>query len=414
MRYGLIGEKLAHSHSPRLHALLGDTGYTLCPMPPEALDAFLTERDFLGLNVTIPYKRAVMPYCAELSDTARAIGSVNTIVRRPDGTLYGDNTDAFGFANMAAATGISFARQKALVLGSGGTSRTACHVVSQAGGQAAVISRTGENGYDTLHKHTDATVLINTTPVGMYPAVDASPVDLALFPKLAAVLDVVYNPLRTRLLQQAEALHIPHAGGLTMLVWQAVRARELFDGTPVPDTLARGAEQTLRREVSNLVLVGMPGSGKTTVGRRCAKALGMTAVDTDGEIERRTGRHPSEIITADGEAAFRAVEAEVIADLGVQRGLVISTGGGAVLREENRLHLRMNGVVAYLKRPLERLSTGSRPLSQSPGALQALLAARGPIYEAMADFAVRNDGSMAGCVQQVLEGFDEAFCDQRA
>jgi shikimate dehydrogenase len=409
MRNGLIGETLAHSHSPRLHALLGDADYALCPLPPDRLAAFLTKRDFLGLNVTIPYKRDVMPYCAELSDTARAIGSVNTIVKRADGTLFGDNTDAFGFARMAAAAGISFTGRKALVLGSGGTSRTACHVVRQAGGQAVVISRTGENGYDTLQHHADAAVIINTTPVGMYPAVDASPVDLAMFPNLVAVLDVVYNPLRTKLLQQAAALGLPHAGGLTMLTWQAVRARELFDGVPVSDSLATDAQHALRREVSNLVLVGMPGSGKTTVGRRCARALGLTAVDTDAEITRRTGKHPKDIITMDGEAAFRALEAEVIADLGSRRGLVISTGGGAVLRAENRLHLRMNGVVAYLSRPLDRLSTGGRPLSQIPGALQSLLETRQPLYEAAADYTVRNDGTLAGCVRQVLEGFDEAF-----
>jgi shikimate dehydrogenase len=235
-----------------------------------------------------------------------------------------------------------------------------------------------------------------------------------MFPRLAAVLDVVYNPLRTRLLQQAEALGIPHAGGLTMLVWQAVRARALFDGAPVTDAAAYAAEATLRREISNLVLVGMPGSGKTTIGRRCAKALKMTPVDTDAEIERKTGRRPAEIITKDGEATFRAVEAEVIAELGMRRGLVISTGGGAVLRDDNRAHLRMNGVVAYLNRPLDRLSTGGRPLSQSPGALQQLLTVRGPLYEAVADFTVRNEGTLADCVLNVLEGFHETFRDQRA
>ncbi len=414
MRYGLIGETLGHSHSPRLHALLGDADYALCPLPPEALPAFLQAGEFLGLNVTIPYKRDVIPYCAALSDTARAIGSVNTLVKRADGTLYGDNTDAYGFAKMAEAAGVRFTGQKVLVLGSGGTSRTACYVVSQAGGQPVVISRSGDNGYDSLPGHADATVLVNTTPVGMYPAVDGQPVDLERLPRLAAVLDVVYNPLRTRLLQQAVAFGIPHAGGLTMLAWQAARARELFDGAPVPEAAVRSAEATLRREVSNLVLVGMPGSGKTTVGRRCAKALGMTAVDTDAEIERKTGRRPAAIITEDGEAAFRAIEAEVIAELGKQRGLVIATGGGAVLAQANRLNLRMNGVVAYLNRPLGRLSTGGRPLSQSPGALERLLAVRGPIYEAMADFTVRNDGTLAGCAQRVLEGFHEVFRDQRA
>ena len=411
MRYGLIGERLGHSHSPRLHALLGDADYALCPMPPEALPAFLAARDFCGINVTIPYKRDVMAACDALGDTARAIGSVNTIVKRADGSLYGDNTDAYGFAKMAQAAGVTFAGKKVLVLGSGGTGRTACHVVRQAGGQVVVISRTGENSYESLKGHTDAQVLINTTPVGMYPKVDEAPVDLAMFPSLTAVLDVVYNPLRTKLLQQAQARGIPCAGGLAMLVWQAVRARELFDGVPVADALARNAGATLRREVSNLVLVGMPGSGKTTVGRRCAAMLGMQAVDTDVEIERRAGKHPKAIITEDGEAAFRALETDVVAELGSRHGLVIATGGGAVLRPENRLHLRMNSVVAHITRPLERLSTGGRPLSQSPGALAQLLAEREPIYRAVADFTVANDATFAACARKVLEGFDEAFRD---
>ena len=409
MRYGLIGETLKHSHSPRLHALLGDESYTLVPVAPDALHALITAGDFDGLNVTIPYKRAVIPYCAALSETARAIGSVNTLIRRADGTLFGDNTDAFGFAKMAETAGITFYGKKVLVLGSGGTSLTACHVVTKAGGEAVVISREGEHTYAHLDRHADAAVIVNATPVGMYPNVAASPVDLCLFPHLEGVLDVVYNPMRTKLLQQAETLCIPHAGGLTMLVWQAVRARELFDGKTVPVQTAQAAEAALRRGVSSLVLVGMPGSGKTTVGRRCAKALNLPLIDTDTEIVRRAGKPVAQIFAEDGQAAFRALEAEVIAEFGRQSGLVISTGGGAVLSEQNRLYLRMNGVVARLARPLANLSTGGRPLSTGQDALAAMQEAREPFYAACADFTVTNDQSLDGCVCKVLEGYDEAL-----
>ncbi len=409
MRYGLIGNPLGHSYSPRLHALLGDEGYTLCPLPPEKLDAFLTGRDFLGLNVTIPYKRAVIPYCDVLGETAQAIGSVNTLVKRADGMLLGDNTDAYGFAKMAESAGIDFAGKKTLVLGSGGTSLTACHVVRAAGGEAVVISRHGEDDYEHLDRHADAAILINATPVGMYPAVAATPVDLARFPMLVGVLDVVYNPLRTRLLQQAEELGIPHAGGLSMLVWQAARARALFDGQEQPVQTVLAAELALRREVSNLVIVGMPGSGKTVVGRRCAKALHMPFVDVDSQIVERAGKPIPQIFAEDGEAAFRALEAEVLAACCAKSGQVLSTGGGAVLRQENRRNMRMNGIVVRLMRPLEKLKTEGRPLSTGLTALKHMEKERAPFYRAAADFTVINDHALPDCVHKVLEGYDEAL-----
>lgn len=409
MRYGLIGEKLGHSHSPRLHALLGDSEYSLMPIPREALDAFLTKRDFNGLNVTIPYKRDVIPYCAALGETAKRIGSVNTLVKRADGTLFGDNTDAFGFAKMAEEAGINFKGKKTIVLGSGGTSLTACYVINEAGGEPVVVSRGGENDYCHLDRHTNAAIVVNATPVGMYPNVDASPVDLRLFQKLEGVLDVVYNPLRTRLLQQAEALGIPCAGGLTMLVWQAVRAREMFDGKPVPMEIANTAEITLRREVSNLVIIGMPGSGKTVVGTRCAKALGRTLIDTDVEIVKRAGKAVPQIFGEDGEAAFRALEAEVIAEYGKKCGFVLSTGGGAILREENRQNLRMNSVVVRMMRPLEQLTMEGRPLSKGLEQLRHMEKERAPYYRECADYTVMNDHAIADCVQKVLEGYDEAL-----
>ena len=414
MRYGLIGEKLGHSQSPLLHGLLGDADYMLCPIAPDALDAFLTRRDFLGINVTIPYKRAVIPYLTAMGETAAAIGSVNTVVRREDGTLFGDNTDAFGFAKMAEQAGIAFAGRKVLVLGSGGTGLTACHVVRAAGGNAVVISRHGEEDYAHLARHGDAEIIVNATPVGMYPNVDAAPVDLAAFPRLCGVLDVVYNPRRTRLLQQAEAMGIPHAGGLSMLLWQAVRARALFDGhEPAPEAVAN-AMATLRRDIGNLVVIGMPGSGKTAIGKRCAQQLGLSVMDTDAEIERRAGKTIPQIFQEEGEAAFRALEAEVIAALGGGTGLLLTTGGGAVLREDNRFHLRMNSTVVRITRPVELLHTEGRPLSKSVETLRAMEAAREPYYQACADFTVANQTTKAACVRAILEGYDEAVRHQRA
>ncbi len=411
MRYGLIGETLGHSYSARLHALLGDDNYVLRPVAPGELDSFLEARDFDGLNVTIPYKRAVIPYCAELSGTARAVGSVNTLVKRPDGTLFGDNTDAYGFRKMAGAAGVRFAGKKALVLGSGGTSLTACYVIREAGGTPVVISRGGENDYDHLDRHADAAVIVNATPVGMYPDAAASPVDLTRFPKLEGVLDVIYNPLRTRLMQQAEELRIPHAGGLAMLAWQAARARALFDHAAIPDGRVRAALAALRREKSNLVLVGMPGCGKTTVGRRCAARLGVPFIDVDAEIVKRAGETIPEIFTRGGEAAFRALEAAVIAETGAQGGRVLAAGGGAVLSAVNRANLRMNGAVAWLTRPLNRLATAGRPLSTGTEALARLEKERTPLYRAAADFTVANERTLTECVNRVLEGYDEALRD---
>ena len=411
MRYGLIGETLKHSHSPRLHALLGDPEYTLMPLPREALDSLLTERAFDGLNVTIPYKRDVLTWCAELGETAKRIGSVNTLVKRVDGSLFGDNTDAFGFAKMAERAGIRFAGRKVLVLGSGGTSLTACDVVAQAGGEAIVISRHGENNYECLKRHADADVLVNATPVGMYPNVEGAPVDLRDFPKLTGELDVVYNPLRTRLLQQAEELGIPRVGGLSMLVWQAARARELFDGHPVAEETALAAETTLRREVSHLVLIGMPGCGKTVIGRRGAQVLKRPFVDTDAEIVRRAGKSIPEIFAEEGEAAFRVLEAQIIAELGKSSGSVISTGGGAVLQAENRRNLRMNGIVIRLARPVEKLKTDGRPLSKGPEELRRMERDRAPFYLQAADRTVQNNRTVADCVRKVLEEYDEALRD---
>lgn len=413
-QFGLIGEKLGHSHSKTLHGFLRNYSYELWPMPAEALDGFMRKAEFDGINVTIPYKQAVIPYLSEMGETARMVGSVNTIVKRSDGTLYGDNTDVYGMRVMAKRAGMHFAGQKTLILGSGGTSLTAQAVVRAEGGEAVVISRSGENNYDNLENHADAVYLINTTPVGMYPKVDASPVDLRRLPNLRGVLDVVYNPLRTALLQQAEKLGIPHEGGLCMLVYQAVRACELFTGETVTREQAVQAEKALRKRVTNLVLTGMPGCGKSTIGRLLASELDMPVVDLDAEIEKAANMTIPAIFEKEGEAGFREREAEQVLRFASIGGQVLVTGGGAVKRECNRSHLRMNGHVIQIKRDLDLLPMNGRPLSQSREALETMWQERAPLYADCADRIVDNDSTLKCCVQRIKEEFDEALCAQRS
>ena len=410
MEYGLIGEKLGHSYSAILHGLLAEYDYQLCPMPPEEVDGFMTRRAFKGINVTIPYKKTVIPHLAEMGETARRIGSVNTVVKRADDSLFGDNTDAYGFRCMADSIGADFAGQKVLVLGSGGTSLTACDVVRQAGGTPVVISRSGETTYADLPKHTDAAYLINTTPVGMYPNVHASPVDLTQLPQLKGVLDVIYNPLRTRLLDQAQRLGIPCTGGLKMLVYQAVRACELFTGQPVQPQRAQAAEKQLRAQSINLVLIGMPGCGKSTIGKQLAALTGREAVDTDALIAAEAGMTIPEIFGKEGEAGFRAREKAVIQREALIGGRILITGGGAIKDAENRAALRMGGYVAQISRPLEMLATGGRPLSA--GGLESvrkLQQERAALYADCADAVYANETTPEQCAKAIWEGFDEAL-----
>ncbi len=411
MEYGLIGEKLGHSYSGILHGLLADYDYRLTPMPPEAVDGFMRQADFRGINVTIPYKQTVIPYLAEIGETARLIGSVNTIVKREDGSLYGDNTDAYGFAQMAASIGADFAGKKTLVLGSGGTSLTACAVIRQAGGTPVVVSRSGAVRYEDIPAHADAVYLVNTTPVGMYPDVHKSPVDLTLLPKLEGVLDVIYNPLRTLLLQQAESLGIPCTGGLRMLVYQAVRACELFTGHPVDAMRARTAEAQLRSGTMNLVLVGMPGCGKSTIGSLLAAISGREAIDTDALIVQEAGTTIPEIFAAEGETGFRAREKAILQREALRGGRILITGGGVVKDPQNCQALRMNGYVALLKRPLEMLATGGRPLSAGGmDSLRQLEAERAPLYAACADAVYPNESDPESCAKAIWEGFCENLC----
>ena len=410
MEYGLIGAKLGHSYSVPIHAQLGDYDYRLYERTEAEFIDLLRRRDFKGLNVTIPYKVLAYGRCEALSDAAREVGCVNTLVVRPDGSLYGHNTDIGGFIAMTGRAGVAIAGKKAVILGSGGTSLTARAACRRLGAREIVtVSRKGPVDYDALYRdHADAQVLINTTPVGMYPNNGARPAEISRLPALEGVLDVIYNPNRTALVLDAEARGIPASGGLYMLVAQAREAAELFTGRRIPETETARIHGLLRREALNAVLIGMPGCGKSTVGRALAARMGRPFVDCDGEIERRAGKPIPEIFARDGEAAFRELEAAVIADVCREKGRVIATGGGAVLRGENVRAMRQNGAVLLLERDIASLSMDGRPLSRSLDALREMRQVRGPLYCAAADAAIDNNAAPEDAVARAEEAFYEA------
>ena len=400
MEYGLLGEKLGHSFSPQIHRDLAGYDYQLLPTPPEAVEALFARRAFQGLNVTIPYKRTVMPLCDEIDPRAAAIGAVNTVVNR-NGRLTGYNTDIDGFLYMARRAGVDMAGKKVVILGSGGTSRTARAAAGELGAREIVtVSRRGEDNYQNLSRHADAQVLVNTTPVGMYPNWGQSPVSLESFPALEGVLDVVYNPLRTALLLQAEERGLPRSCGLPMLVAQAKRAAELFTGQNIDDSRAEAVLHGLREQFTSIVLIGMPGCGKTTVGRALAEKLGRTFVDLDEEIVRRAGTSIPEIFAREGEAGFRERESALVREFGERTGLVVSTGGGVVTRRENYIPLKQNGLLLHLRRDPAALPTDGRPLSQAT-APEELWRRRAPLYAAFADGEIDNNGTLAGTLEQI-------------
>ena len=401
--YGLLGEKLGHSFSPRIHALLGDTPYDLYEKAPEELEAFLLQGDLTGMNVTIPYKKTVMPYCAELTDIAARIGSVNMLVRREDGSLLGDNTDYYGFDCLLRHAGIDPAGKKALVLGSGGASLTVQMVLRDRGAaQVIVISRGGEDNYDNLEKHADAQIVVNATPVGMYPKTECAPVDLKRFPVCEAVADLIYNPARTALMQQAEELGITCAGGMVMLVAQAIRSAERFLDRTFPDETLEQVLHTLQMQTENIILIGMPGCGKTSLGRALAEKLGKPFVDADQEIIRQAGKSIPSIFATEGERGFRKRETAVLKELGRRSGLVIATGGGCVTRPENKFLLRQNGKLIWVRRPVSVLPTQGRPLSQK-GNLEDMERVRMPMYADFADFVIDNTETHEEALQKMME-----------
>ena len=406
MQCGLLGRKLGHSYSPQIHNLLGDYSYVLFEKEPEELENFLKNGDFSGLNVTIPYKKEVIPYLSELSPTAKKMGCVNTVLRRSDGTLYGHNTDYFGFTSLVRHAGLSVTGKKVLVLGSGGASNTAVAALKDLGASPVVISRSGENNYQNLHRHTDAAAIVNTTPVGMYPNTGVSPIDLELFPHLEGVLDVIYNPARTQLLLDAEKLGIPRENGLWMLVAQAKEAAEVFTGGKISDEVIEKIYRRLSHQMKNIVLIGMPGCGKSTIGTLLAEKLGRTLADADEKIISLAGKSIPDIFAQDGEPTFRDWETKALTELGKQSGLVIATGGGCVTKKRNYPLLHQNGYLVWLERDCSVLPTDGRPLSQAND-LGKMYAARKPLYEAFADIRVENAGTPEETVRKILDALEE-------
>lgn len=408
MEYGLIGEKLGHSFSREIHQRLGGYDYRLQELTPAQLPAFLEKRDFRGVNVTIPYKQTVIPLLDEVDPKAAAIGAVNTIVNRR-GRLYGYNTDYDGMAALARHAGLTLKNKNVLILGTGGTSRTAMTVAADLGAaEIRRVSRTGRGGAITYEQAADlpVQVLINTTPCGMYPGCDGQPMDLSRFGWLEGVLDAVYNPLRTRLVLQARDNGARGQGGLYMLVAQAAAACRLFLDRPLPDGALDSVYRAIHGQKQNIVLTGMPGSGKSTVGRVLARQLDRELVDTDTEIIRLAKKPIPEIFAQRGERGFRDLESQVIQEVSRRTGLVIATGGGAILREENVRRLRQNGRIYFLDRPAEDiLPTDDRPLARDMEAVRQRYAERYPRYTSTADAAVPVRGSAEDVAAAIREEF---------
>ena len=400
--YGLLGEHLPHSFSPQIHLSLGNEDYRLFEIAPQNLGKFLTEKKFKGINVTIPYKKAVMEYLDVISPEAQKIGAVNTITVR-DGKLYGDNTDYFGFKYMVEKSEIEIQGKKALVLGSGGASLTAQAVLRDMGArEVKVVSRNGEVNYSNIYNEKDTEIIVNTTPVGMYPDNMNSPVELWLFPNLKGIFDVVYNPLRTRIVMDAQKLGIPAAAGLPMLVAQAKKAHEIFFDTKVDDKICEEITKVLFKQMCNIVLIGMAGCGKSTIGKILSERLNKDFTDTDEMIENAENKPIPEIIEKYGEDYFRRCESVAINLAGREKSCVIATGGGAVTRDENYMPLKQNGIIIFINRDAEKLPTKNRPLSQLHG-VKALYEKRMPMYRQFAHIEVDGNGTTEEVAETIIK-----------
>lgn len=413
MRYGLIGEKLGHSFSKIIHEKLADYTYDLIPLSLEELDVFMREKEFSAINVTIPYKETVIPYLDKVDPKAAKMGAVNTVVQR-NGKLFGYNTDYFGFRYMLEHNHIQIAGKKVLVLGRGGASKAVIAVLEDMGAAEihTIYYKIAEDSisYETCYAlHTDAQVIINTTPVGMYPNSGHTPIDLTPFTKLEAVADAVYNPLRTRLVLDAEEKGCQAIGGLEMLVGQAKYAVEIFLDQSLPEDSINVVYKDLMAERRNLVLIGMSGCGKSTLGKLAAEKLGKTFVDTDAEIIKRIGMSIADYFAAYGEDSFRKVESEVVQEFSTQNNLVISTGGGVIKNPENIRWLKGNGTVIWIQRDPELLESGNgRPLVPDQEAVHRLYKERLPLYTAAAETIIENDGNEEEALQKILTAFEQA------
>ncbi len=410
MQYGCIGEKLGHSFSKEIHNMIGSYAYELKEIPSDGLDEFMREKDFLGINVTIPYKERVMPHLYEIDEGAMAIGAVNTVVNR-EGRLYGYNTDFWGMKMLLAHAGIALKDKKVAILGTGGTSKTAKAVACHLGARVILTVSRRKNAdtilYDELYqKHRDVEVIINTTPVGMFPNADVSPLDLSFFKNLSGVADAVYNPLSTHLICQARKRGIPAEGGLYMLVAQAVRASEIFMDTAYDDALLEKIYKRILSQKQSIVLIGMPACGKTTVGKRIAQKLGRPFTDTDELVVLTSGESIPDIFSKYGEKEFRRRESAAIKHASTLVGNVIATGGGAVLNQSNVSNLMQNGHVFFLDRSLELLlPTEDRPLGSTKEAIEKRYHERYDIYCASCHTRIDGDGDIEAVANTIIEEF---------
>ncbi len=399
MKYGVIGEHLKHSFSKEIHESIADYKYDVCEIEPHALDGFMEGKEFYGINVTIPYKEKVIPHLYEISDSAKRIGAVNTVVNK-DGKLYGYNTDYMGMRALILRNGIDLKGKKALIMGNGGTAKTGHCVLLDLGAAEVIHAGRDFEDADVLYEdvvklHSDADFILNTTPVGMFPKNEGRIIDIKSFPKLIGLIDVVYNPLRTNLVLDALSMGIKAEAGLYMLVSQAVYASEFFTEREYDASVCEKVFKDILRQKENIVLTGMPSSGKTTVGKRLADITGKEFVDTDDEIVKRIGTDIPSFFAKFGEKEFRRVESEVITEVSKKNGLIIATGGGAVLKEENVRCLKQNGRVYFLDRALELLTpTGTRPLSSDREALKKRFEERYDIYVGCADVQTAANGTV--------------------
>ena len=417
MEYGLIGERLGHSFSPELHSRLFGYKYELCELQKDELDAFMKKKDFKAINVTIPYKQAVIPYLDEISERAKKIGAVNAVINK-DGRLYGDNTDFLGLLALINRVCPDMKGKKVLILGTGGTSKTSRAVCEHLGAsQIYTVSRSKKDGCITYEEakglHSDAEVIINATPAGMFPNVGVAAIDVSDFPSLLCVVDAIYNPLRTELVLSARKRGISSEGGLYMLVYQGAFAGEEFIGERLSEGKADEVFKSLFKEKENIVLVGMPSSGKSTVGKILSRETGKLFIDTDEEIVRRTGKEISDIFKENGEEYFRSLESEIIKELSLKEGAIIATGGGAILNERNIELLKENGRVYFLDRPLDLLiTTSDRPLSSNRSDLTKRYNERYSLYCARCDKRIDASGTPEENAKTIIEDFyDEDTCN---
>ncbi len=402
MEYGLIGEKLSHSYSVEIHKAFSNYNYILKPIEKENLKDFILSKQYKGLNVTIPYKEEVIKYLDYVSPLALRIGAVNTIVNE-NGILKGYNTDYYGFKYTCLSSGIDFLSKKVLVLGSGGTSKTAKAVIEDLGGKIVLVSRKGEINYSNVYEELDAEIIVNTTPVGMYPYIEESIVDIDKFNNLYAVVDVIYNPNKTSIVLQAKKRGIKYATGLKMLVYQGAKASEFFTGKTISDDKINFACKIIEKKFANVVLIGMPGSGKTTIGKRLSQELNLEFVDIDAEIEKKYGKI-SEIFSEHGEECFRKIESEVVKEFSLKTGVVISTGGGVVLNSKNMDRLAHNGKIYFINRDLQKLAKDNRPLSNSLG-LENIYNNRINLYKKYNDLMVDNNGNLTNAINLIKEDY---------